>query len=173
MVTYARCCLPIPGDPIMGYLWRPRRGDPPRVCGNLAEYRKQPDKWVGAPGRPPDRRFPAEIKIEVDNRPGVLAEVAAAIADSDSNIEHVAIDEGQDEICHPGVFGLLVRDRSHLAGVIRDLRRMNIVRKLKPDVHMDETSNPTRPRATSRHRGRIPRPSALGVQFGCPGRAAA
>jgi GTP pyrophosphokinase len=65
----------------------------------------------------------------VDNRPGVLAEVAARIADTGSNIEQVAIDEGQDQAATL-VFTLLVRDRRHLAGVIRDLRRMNVVKKL-------------------------------------------
>ena len=67
--------------------------------------------------------------MDVDNKPGVLAEVAARIADSGSNIEQVSIDEGQDDSATM-LFSILVRDRRHLADVIRTLRRMNAVKKL-------------------------------------------
>jgi RelA/SpoT family (p)ppGpp synthetase len=131
VVSYARCCHPIPGDDIMGYLSAGRGVVIHRnVCGNLGEYRKQPNKWIAVTWQAGiEREFSAEIKVDVDNRPGVLAEVAARIADAGSNIEQVAIDEGQDESATL-VFSLLVRDRRHLAGVIRDLRRMNVVKKL-------------------------------------------
>ncbi len=131
VVSYARCCHPIPGDDIMGYLSAGRGVVIHRnVCGNLGEFRKQPNKWLAVTWQTGiEREFSAEIKVDVDNRPGVLAEVAARIADTGSNIEQVAIDEGQDESATL-VFSLLVRDRGHLAGVIRDLRRMNVVKKL-------------------------------------------
>jgi RelA/SpoT family (p)ppGpp synthetase len=131
VVSYARCCHPIPGDDIMGYLSAGRGVVIHRnVCGNLGEYRKQPNKWIAVTWQAGiEREFSAEIKVDVDNRPGVLAEVAARIADAGSNIEQVAIDEGQDESATL-VFSLLVRDRRQLAGVIRDLRRMNVVKKL-------------------------------------------
>jgi len=131
VVSYARCCHPIPGDDIMGYLSAGRGVVIHRnVCGNLGEFRKQPNKWIAVTWQAGiEREFSAEIKVDVDNRPGVLAEVAAHIADTGSNIEQVAIDEGQDESATL-VFSLLVRDRVHLAGVIRDLRRMNVVKKL-------------------------------------------
>jgi (p)ppGpp synthase/HD superfamily hydrolase len=131
VVSYARCCHPIPGDDIMGYLSAGRGVVIHRnVCGNLGEYRKQPNKWIAVTWQAGiEREFSAEIRIDVDNRPGVLAEVAARIADTGSNIEQVAIDEGQDQAATL-VFTLLVRDRRHLAGVIRDLRRMNVVKKL-------------------------------------------
>lgn len=131
VVSYARCCHPIPGDDIMGYLSAGRGVVIHRnVCGNLGEYRKQPNKWIAVTWQAGiEREFSAEIRIDVDNRPGVLAEVATRIADTGSNIEQVAIDEGQDQAATL-VFTLLVRDRRHLAGVIRDLRRMNVVKKL-------------------------------------------
>jgi RelA/SpoT family (p)ppGpp synthetase len=131
VVSYARCCHPIPGDDIMGYLSAGRGVVIHRnVCGNLGEYRKQPNKWIAVTWQAGiEREFSAEIRVDVDNRPGVLAEVAARIADAGSNIEQVAIDEGQDESATL-VFSLLVRDRRQLAGVIRDLRRMNVVKKL-------------------------------------------
>ena len=131
VVSYARCCHPIPGDAIMGYLSAGRGVVIHRnVCGNLGEYRKQPNKWIAVTWQPGiEREFSAEIRVEADNRPGVLAEVAARIADSGSNIEQVSIDDGQDDSATM-LFSILVRDRRHLANVIRTLRRMNVVKKL-------------------------------------------
>ncbi|MFZ1624258.1 MAG: bifunctional (p)ppGpp synthetase/guanosine-3',5'-bis(diphosphate) 3'-pyrophosphohydrolase [Gammaproteobacteria bacterium] len=131
VVSYARCCHPIPGDPIMGYLSAGRGVVIHRnVCGNLSEYRKQPNKWITASWQPGiDREFSAEIRIDVDNRPGALAEVASRIADAGSNIEQVSIDERHDDSAAM-LFSILVRDRKQLAQVIRSIRRMNVVKKL-------------------------------------------
>ena len=131
VVSYARCCHPIPGDPIMGYLSTGRGVVIHRnVCGNLSEYRKQPNKWITVSWQPGiDREFSAEIRIEVDNRPGVLAEVASRIADAGSNIEQVSIDERHDDSAAM-LFSILVRDRKQLAQVIRSIRRMKVVKKL-------------------------------------------
>ena len=72
-----------PGDDIMGYLSAGRGVVIHRnVCGNLGEYRKQPNKWIAVTWQAGiEREFSAEIRVDVDNRPGVLAEVAARIAD--------------------------------------------------------------------------------------------
>lgn len=131
VVSYARCCHPIPGDPIMGYLSTGRGVVIHRnVCGNLSEYRKQPNKWITVSWQPNiDREFSAEIRIDVDNRPGVLAEVASRIADAGSNIEQVSIDERHDDSAAM-LFSILVRDRTQLARVIRSIRRMKVVKKL-------------------------------------------
>ncbi len=131
VVSYARCCHPIPGDAIMGYLSAGRGVVIHRnVCGNLGEFRKQPSKWIAVTWQAGiEREFSAEIRVDVENRPGVLAEVAARIADSGSNIEQVSIVEDQDDSATM-LFSILVRDRRHLADVIRILRRMNVVRKL-------------------------------------------
>jgi GTP pyrophosphokinase len=131
VVSYARCCHPIPGDAIMGYLSAGRGVVIHRnACGNLGEFRKQPNKWIAVTWQEGiEREFSAEIRVDVDNRPGVLAEVAAHIADSGSNIEQVSIDEGQEDSATM-LFSILVRNRRHLADVIRTLRRMNAVKKL-------------------------------------------
>ena len=131
VVTYARCCHPIPGDDIMGYLSAGRGVVIHRnVCGNLGEFRKQPNKWLAVTWQAGiEREFSAEIRVEVENKPGVLAELASRIADTGSNIEQVSIDEGQ-EYSATLLFSILVRDRRHLAEVIRDLRHMNVVKKL-------------------------------------------
>ncbi len=131
VVSYARCCHPIPGDPIMGYLSAGRGVVIHRnACGNLSEYRKQPNKWITVSWQSGiNREFSAEIRIDVDNRPGVLAEVASRIADADSNIEQVSIDERHDDSAAM-LFSILVRDRKQLAQVIRSIRRMKVVKKL-------------------------------------------
>jgi RelA/SpoT family (p)ppGpp synthetase len=131
VVNYARCCHPIPDDAVMGYLSAGRGVIVHRnICGNLSEFRKQPDKWVAVNWeRSIDREFSVEIVVEVTNRPGVLAEIAARIADTGSNIEQVSVDERLEDIADLR-FLILVRDRNHLARVIRGIRPMPSVKKI-------------------------------------------
>jgi len=125
VVSYARCCFPIPNDPIMAYLSSGRGVVIHReACGNLRNYRKQPDKWLSVTWQPSvDRLFNVEIRIDVANRMGVLAAIASNIATTETNIEHVAVDE-RDGDASTLVFDLQVRDRKHLAHVIKNLRKM-------------------------------------------------
>ncbi|MFO1354815.1 MAG: bifunctional (p)ppGpp synthetase/guanosine-3',5'-bis(diphosphate) 3'-pyrophosphohydrolase [Gammaproteobacteria bacterium] len=131
VVSYARCCHPIPGDQIMGYLSAGRGVVIHRnTCGNLSEYRKQPHKWIPVTWQAGiDRDFSAEIRVDVDNRPGVLAEVAARIGDAGSNIDEVSIDDRLEDTAAL-IFSILVRDRKQLAQVIRRLRHMPVVKKV-------------------------------------------
>jgi GTP diphosphokinase / guanosine-3',5'-bis(diphosphate) 3'-diphosphatase len=125
VVTYARCCFPIPNDPIMGYLSSGRGVVIHReACGNLRNYRKQPDKWLSVTWQPNvDRLFNVEIRIDVRNRMGALAAIASNIATTETNIEHVAVDD-RDGDASTLIFDLQVRDRKHLAGVMKNLRKM-------------------------------------------------
>ena len=131
VVSYARCCHPIPGDDIMGYLSAGRGVVIHRnVCGNLGEYRKQPHKWIPVIWEPNiDRDFSVEIRVDVVNKPGVLADVAARIGESGSNIEQVSVDERLEDTAAL-MFSILVRDRIHLAQVIKNIRRMGPVKKV-------------------------------------------
>jgi RelA/SpoT family (p)ppGpp synthetase len=125
VVTYGRCCHPIPGDTIFGYLSAGRgivihRDD----CGNLAEFRKQPDKWLAVEWeRRLKRTFPVEIRAEVLNRLGVLAAVAANISASETNIEHVQVVE-RDGDSSSLIFLLQVDGRDQLERVLRGIRAM-------------------------------------------------
>ena len=67
--------------------------------------------------------------VETTNRPGVLAEIAARIADNGSNIEQVSVEERLEDIADLR-FLILVRDRVHLAKVIRGVRTMSVVKKI-------------------------------------------
>ncbi len=131
LVTYARCCHPIPNDPIMAYLSSGRGLVIHRQnCGNLADYRKQPEKWLPVAWEShPGRLFSSEIQLEIDNRVGVLAAVAASIAGTGTNIDHVTLEE-RDAATSALTFELKVRDRKHLAHVIRTIRRMPNVQRV-------------------------------------------
>jgi (p)ppGpp synthase/HD superfamily hydrolase len=131
VVTYARCCFPIPNDPIMAYLSTGRGVMIHRQnCGNLAEYRKQPDKWLSVAWESThDRLFSSEIQLEVDNRVGVLAAVAASVAETETNIDHVILEE-RDSETSALTLEVQVRDRKHLARIIKTVRRMPEVQRV-------------------------------------------
>jgi RelA/SpoT family (p)ppGpp synthetase len=130
VVSYARCCLPIPGDDVMGYLSTGRGVVIHRnTCGNLATFRKQPEKWIAVSWEKEiDRDFSSQISVETKNKPGALAEVATTIADADSNIEEVSVLGRHDDVSVMS-FLLQVRDRKHLAQIMRKVRQMpNVIR---------------------------------------------
>ena len=125
LVTYARCCFPVPNDPIMAYLSAGRGVMIHRQnCRNLDEYRKQPEKWVSVAWQNSgDRLFASEITVQVTNKMGVLAAVASSIAGTQTNIDHVSLLE-RDGDSSSLKFELQVRDRKHLARILRTVRRM-------------------------------------------------
>ena len=128
VISFAQCCMPIPGDEIMGYHSAGRGIVVHRLeCPNVAEYRKSPERWVSIGwDRQVSGDFDAALRVEVDNRPGVLAQVAAAIAQADSNIDRVEYLERDTRIAAIR-FAIEVTDRKHLAEVIRRIRRLNVV----------------------------------------------
>jgi len=96
-------------------------------CPNVADYRKSPERWVPIGwDREVSGDFHAALRIEVDNRPGVLAQGAAAIAQADGNIDAVEYLE-RDSNVSAIRFGIEVTDRTHLAEVIRRTRRLAVV----------------------------------------------
>ena len=125
LVSYARCCFPIPYDPIFAFLSAGRGVVIHREnCVNVEDYRKHPQNWLPVSWQTaPDRLFSSEIRAYVVNRTGVLAAVAAAIASTETSIDHVSIDE-QDSDTAVLTFELRVRDRRHLARLVRVARRM-------------------------------------------------
>ncbi len=121
VVSFAQCCSPIPGDPIMGYMSAGRGVVVHRnECGNLNEFRKQPEKWVAVAWADNiDREFPVELRIDTLNKVGVLASLAGTISDCDSNIEEASVVDEEDasEIR----FVVKVRNTEHLEDVMRKL----------------------------------------------------
>ncbi|ROU04660.1 RelA/SpoT family protein [Lysobacter enzymogenes] len=128
VISFANCCLPLPGDEIMGYHTAGRGIVVHRLdCPNVADYRKSPDRWVSIGwDRQVSGDFAAALRIEVDNRPGSLAQVAAAIAEAESNIDRVEYLERDANIAVMR-FAIEVHDRRHLADVMRRVRRLPVV----------------------------------------------
>ncbi|HXW09705.1 MAG TPA: bifunctional GTP diphosphokinase/guanosine-3',5'-bis pyrophosphate 3'-pyrophosphohydrolase [Steroidobacteraceae bacterium] len=131
VVAYARCCFPIPNDPILASLSSGRGVVIHReACGNLASFRKQPETWIPVTWQAAsDRLFHVEIRADVTNRMGVLASVASAIAGTQTNIDRVAVVE-RDTDTSTLIFELLVHDRKQLASVMRAVRGMPEVLKV-------------------------------------------
>jgi len=128
VLSFANCCHPLPGDPIMGYL-SPGKGIVVHreECPNVAELRKSPERCVAIEwDHDVQGDYRAELRIEVINRPGVLATIAAAIAAADSNIDNVEYAE-RDLAAATLLFAIEVKNRKHLADVIRRVRRTGVV----------------------------------------------
>ncbi len=128
LVTYAKCCKPIPGDPIIGHV-SAGRGIVihTETCKNVGDYRKSPEKWIDVEWeRDIDSEFLAEIRVDVANQRGVLATVAAEISNMESNIENIHIEE-RDGLTTSMIFNITVRDRKHLANIMRRIRSLKMV----------------------------------------------
>ncbi|HEU0224038.1 MAG TPA: bifunctional (p)ppGpp synthetase/guanosine-3',5'-bis(diphosphate) 3'-pyrophosphohydrolase [Steroidobacteraceae bacterium] len=132
VVSYARCCFPIPYDAVVAYLSSGRGIVIHREnCSNVAAFGKQPDKWIPAVWQKDQQRlFTAGLAVEVTNRMGILAQVATQIAELQSNISHVNVDSTQGDQSTI-LFEVQVKDRAHLARLIRAIRGMKDVLKVE------------------------------------------
>ena len=123
-VQFAKCCRPIPGDPIIGII---KKGHGLIVhthdCPTLSKGRSGTDEWLDvAWDKHINKAFEVGIKLIVINQRGVLAKAAAAIAEAESNIENVHFTKDVDyTTLH---FTLQVSSRQHLANVMRNLRKI-------------------------------------------------
>ena len=128
-VQFATCCRPIPGDPILAQI----KGGQGLIihthdCPAIHPFRTDPEKWVDVQWDPTiDRLFNVDIRITVSDRRGVLARLAAEITAADSNISHVHMGDANsaaDQKYATIQFTLEVKNRMHLAQVMRQLRRL-------------------------------------------------
>ena len=128
VISFANCCQPIPGDEIMGYHTAGKGIVVHRLdCPNVVEFRKSPERWIPIGwDANVSGDYDASLLIDVENRPGVLAQVATAVAQGKSNIERVEYLE-RDVNAAVLRFSIQVRDRNHLAEVMRRLRRLSVV----------------------------------------------
>ena len=132
LVNFARCCLPIPGDKIVGFTTAGRGIVIHRDnCPNVIDQRYSRDKWLDVQWDPESERkeFSANIRVEVANKRGVLAIIATDISDMDSNIENVQLEE-RDGIAVAINFQITVRDREHLASIMRSIKRLKPVMRI-------------------------------------------
>ena len=128
VVSFAQCCQPIPGDTIMGFHTAGKGVVVHRLdCPNVVDFRRSPERWVPIGwDANVSGDYDAALLVDVENRPGVLAQVAAAMAQGKSNIDRVEYLERDVNVAVLR-FQIQVRDRTHLAEVMRRLRRLNVV----------------------------------------------
>jgi guanosine-3',5'-bis(diphosphate) 3'-pyrophosphohydrolase len=129
-LSFGACCLPVPGDRIMAYVSTDKGLVVHRVtCSNVKEFRKHPDRCVDVVWASITQgMFPVALRIIVRNIPGVLANISTSIGEAGSNIETVAQPEANPETATL-LFKISVKDRDHMARVMRRLRRnSNIIR---------------------------------------------
>ncbi|MEJ0099009.1 MAG: bifunctional (p)ppGpp synthetase/guanosine-3',5'-bis(diphosphate) 3'-pyrophosphohydrolase [Pseudomonadota bacterium] len=125
LVSYARCCRPIPDDPIIAYLSAGRGIVIHReTCGNVEDYHKHPEKWQPVAWQKDiNRYFSTEIRCEAQNKIGMLASLSAAIAGTGTNIGDASV-EVKDGDVSLFRFEVEVKDRKQLANVVRTIRQM-------------------------------------------------
>ncbi|NOT65592.1 MAG: bifunctional (p)ppGpp synthetase/guanosine-3',5'-bis(diphosphate) 3'-pyrophosphohydrolase [Methylotenera sp.] len=125
-VQYAQCCRPIPGDPILGFINK----DKGLVihthdCPAIRKFRLDPDKWLDVEWEPDsDRLYKTNLNLTVANQPGMLAKIAAGIADAGSNIDNVSVEEEDGSAYANLYFTVQVKNRIHLAELMRGLRKI-------------------------------------------------
>jgi GTP pyrophosphokinase len=133
-VQLAPCCLAIPGDEIIGQLRRDQ-GLVVHTCDCSPAKRlraKEPDRWIAVQwGTELNRRFDCRIRLLINNEKGILARVAAEIGESDANITYVGMDEDDEHMMTQLRFTIQVKDRVHLAHLIRNLRRVAGVNRVE------------------------------------------
>jgi guanosine-3',5'-bis(diphosphate) 3'-pyrophosphohydrolase len=132
VLSFGNCCHPMPGDEIMGYLSAGKGIVVHRIeCPNVPELRKSPERCIEmAWAADVQGDYKVELRIDVANKPGVLAQVAAGIAVAKSNIENVEYKERDTETATL-LFTIEVRNRKHLADVIRQVRRLHVVNAVR------------------------------------------
>lgn len=132
VIHFANCCHPIPGDEIVGFISTEKGLVIHReTCHNVKNIKNQPEKCLDVRwDENVSGTFLTELQLEVVNRRGSLATIANAIASTNTDIERVR-SEDKDETYSLMQFVINVRDRIHLAQVIKHLKRQPIVEKIQ------------------------------------------
>ncbi|TDG15709.1 bifunctional GTP diphosphokinase/guanosine-3',5'-bis pyrophosphate 3'-pyrophosphohydrolase [Seongchinamella unica] len=131
MLTYAKCCHPIPGDPIEGYLSSEKGVVVHRErCNNLGDMRGNSERLVAL--RWDDQvegEYAVELRIEVENRRGMIAVLATRINAMGVNIEKISTEDKDYQFTYVDL-EMMVKNRVHLARIMKRLRSTNSVRKV-------------------------------------------
>lgn len=131
LMTFAKCCHPIPGDPIVGYV-STGRGMIVHTesCNNVSEIRNDPKKFVSLRWDPTvEGEFTVELRVEVEHQRGIIATLANAITTSEANIEKMTMTDRDAQFSIINLT-LAVRNRVHLAAVLKRVRRVKSVSKV-------------------------------------------
>lgn len=131
VVSYARCCHPIPGDPIEGYLSSEKGIVVHRdQCKNLGDMRDHKERLVALLWDDEvEGEYPVELRIEVENRRGMIAVIATRFNSMGINIEKISTDDKDYQFTYVHL-EILVESRIHLARIMKRIRNINHVRKV-------------------------------------------
>lgn len=134
IITYAKCCYPIPRDPIVGHLTGKGMVIHTENCRRIAELsdkdKSVPLRWA----KEVTGEFEVELRIEIEQQRGMIALLAESVNMADANIEKIAVDE-QDGRTGIVDMVIIVRDRIHLSQVIKRLRLINGIIKIARAKH--------------------------------------
>ncbi len=131
-VQRAPCCLPIPGDHIIGYV---RKGSGLIIHTEECEtarkqIRKEPERWTDVQWSPEiTRPFDVNVDLQAINEKGALATIAATLSDAGANITNLTMSDETPyrKLLH---FTIQVTDRVHLARILMALRRLEAVERV-------------------------------------------
>lgn len=129
VVTFGKCCKPIPGDPIVGHI-SAGKGIVIHVegCGNLHDLKPEEIMTTQWDSNVTDE-FSVELRVELEHEKGVIAILASTITAADANIERMNMMERDAALSTVNIV-LTVKDRVHLAAVIRRLRTIRSINKI-------------------------------------------
>ncbi len=132
LLNFARCCRPIPGDEIVGFVSTGRGVIiHTAACRHVDDYRQSPEKLLAVEWESQiSGEFLVDIRLDVRDKRGVLATIATAIANMESNIKQVS-NESSEDISGIIQFCISVRNRVHLADIMRHLRRLENVNRIQ------------------------------------------
>ncbi|MEQ9450292.1 MAG: RelA/SpoT family protein [Pseudomonadales bacterium] len=129
VINYGRCCGPVPGDQIVGHM-TPGKGFVVHIetCRNINETRRRapaeiiPARWMTTT----EGEFHTTLRVEVNRRKGILAEIASAVTAADAGVDNINVEE-RNAAASTMVLGITVNSRNHLARVMRKLRNISAV----------------------------------------------
>jgi RelA/SpoT family (p)ppGpp synthetase len=131
LINYANCCHPIPGDKIIGTTTSGRGLVVHRSnCANSKNIMRHPDNYFHLNWSEETKgNFQVEVQVETRNEPGVLATVSNIIAEHNSNINNVNVDQ-YHHTSSEMTFGIEVESRDHLANILRQIHNESTVIKV-------------------------------------------
>ncbi len=131
LITYANCCHPIPGDKIIGTITSGRGLVVHRAnCVNIKAILRHPDNYFHLNWSEDTRgHFQVQLHVVTKNQPGVLATVSNNIAEHNSNINNVSVDQHHRDFSDM-TFVIEVTDRNHLANIIRQIHAESTVARV-------------------------------------------
>ena len=131
-IKLATCCHPIPGDPILAFIDKDRgliihTHD----CPSIRKLKLDHEKWLDVEWEPnPEAYFNVSLNLLVINERGVLAKVTSVIAESEANIDNISVEEGDGSSFANLRLIVQVKNRIHLAELIRNLRKISKINKI-------------------------------------------